>query len=166
MRVTGTEPNIVHLLQQYEHLPRFRDGRIDYTNSKSAPILLCFIEYDGEFLLLKRSEKVLTYRGLWSTVAGFIDEPKPLAKKVLEELDEELGIQHPLVQSLYFAKPYEFNDVQAGRSWTRCVSLATLKNRPDIVIDGEHEAYTWKRPSQFNGYSFPPGFEESLGMVL
>ena len=96
----------------------------------------------------------------------FIDEPKPLAKKVLEELDEELGIQHPLVQSLYFAKPYEFNTSKlAGRGLVAC-PLATLKNRPDIVIDGEHEAYTWKRPSQFNGYSFPPGFEESLGMVL
>jgi len=50
--------------------------RVDYTNSKIAPVLICFIKHKDKFLLLKRSDKVLAYKNLWSVLAGFIDDEK------------------------------------------------------------------------------------------
>ena len=68
------EPAIHGVLSDFLHLPRLTDGRIDYTHSSAAPVLICFVNYRDRFLLLKRSEKVSAYRGLWSVVAGFIDD--------------------------------------------------------------------------------------------
>ena len=74
------------ILKEFIDLPKFEDGRIDYTSSKKAPILLCFVKFQEKILLVKRSNKVGNYQGKWNVVAGFIDEPKPLKEKVLEEL--------------------------------------------------------------------------------
>jgi hypothetical protein len=59
-----------------EKLPKFLDGRIDYTDAKEAAVLNCFVMHDGELLLLKRSDKVSHYKGVWHVVAGFLDEVK------------------------------------------------------------------------------------------
>ncbi|HDD36375.1 MAG TPA: hypothetical protein ENF50_02775, partial [Archaeoglobus veneficus] len=73
-------------------LPKLSDGRIDYSNSDVAPVVTVFVRYNNEILLLKRSNKVRTYKGKWNTVAGYIDEFKPLKEKILEELREEIGV--------------------------------------------------------------------------
>jgi hypothetical protein len=46
-------------------LPKFEDGRIDYTNSDSAPGLNVFLEHEGKILIMKRSNKVGAYRKTW-----------------------------------------------------------------------------------------------------
>ena len=86
------EININNILREFKNLPRFKDGRVDYTTSNKAPVLIIFIKYKDRILLLKRSGKVSSYKNMWSTVAGFIDEQKPLKQKILEELKEETGI--------------------------------------------------------------------------
>lgn len=88
------------LLKRYNNLPRFSDGRIDYSKSKSAPVLTCFITFKGKILLLKRSNSVSTYKCKWNTVAGYIDEPKPLQEKILEEVLEETGITQYVIWKL------------------------------------------------------------------
>ena len=80
-------------LKQFESLPRFPDGRINYKDSKKAAVLTCFVKFKDKILLLKRSDYVWTYKGKWNTVAGYIDEDKPLKEKVLEELREEIDVE-------------------------------------------------------------------------
>ena len=47
-------------IKEYEDLPRFPDGRIDYTHSPTAPIVACVIIYEGKVLIVKRSKTVTT----------------------------------------------------------------------------------------------------------
>ncbi len=50
------------ILQEFsEKLPKFPDGRIDYSGSDKAPVLTCFVKFGDKILLLKRSDKVRTY---------------------------------------------------------------------------------------------------------
>ena len=65
----------------------------DYTNAKTAPVLVCFIKYGDKFLLLKQSDKVLAYKNLWSCLAGFLDDAQPTGDKIAEEIKEELGLE-------------------------------------------------------------------------
>jgi hypothetical protein len=51
-------------------LPKFPDGRINYTTSQRCPVITCFVMYEGKILLLKRSDKVGTYKGFWNSVSG------------------------------------------------------------------------------------------------
>ncbi|MGI0100422.1 MAG: hypothetical protein ACREBH_01735 [Candidatus Micrarchaeaceae archaeon] len=46
----------------------FPDGRIDYTDSPSAPIISCFAFFSDTMLLVKRSGNVAHYKNKWDTI--------------------------------------------------------------------------------------------------
>ena len=55
------EKKILKTIEKFANkLPRFSDGRIDYSKSDTAPVITVFIKYEDQILLLKRSKKVRT----------------------------------------------------------------------------------------------------------
>ncbi|MEK6954763.1 MAG: hypothetical protein AABX01_07155 [Candidatus Micrarchaeota archaeon] len=69
-----TKAQVEELLSDYAHLPHFRDGRINFTDSRRAPIIACFVEYRGRILLMRRSSKVGTHRDRLNNISGYIDK--------------------------------------------------------------------------------------------
>ncbi len=159
------EPTTRHLLKEFLDLPRFEDGRINYSGAKKAPVLVVFVEYNNKILLLKRSEKVYAYRGLWASVAGFIDEEKSLSEKVCEELREELTIPKNDIQEFIWGEPYEYMDKALGKTWIRVPVKVLLKKLPQIKLDFEHTEYIWVKPKDISFYKLIPGLIESLEKV-
>ena len=97
------EEKILKIIEEfYKKLPKFKDGRIDYSNSDTAPVVTVFIKYKDKILLLKRSDKVRTYQGKWNTVAGYLDELKSTQEKAIEEIKEELGVEKNDISSIFF----------------------------------------------------------------
>ena len=157
------------LLKEFENLPRFPDGRIDYSNSNKALVLTCFVKFKDKILILKRSNAVSTYKGKWCTVAGYIDEEKPVSEKAFEELREELGIMKKDVAQLKTGMPYEFFDPEAKKTWIVFPVLAELKKMkkmPDLKLDWEHSAYKWIKPEELSSYDVVPNLDESLRRVM
>ncbi len=158
---------MLKLLREFaEKLPRFPDGRIDYSNSDVAPVITIFIRYGDKILLLRRSDKVGTYKGKWNTVAGYLDEVKPIREKVLEELLEEVRIREDEVSSINFGESYKFVDQLINRTWIVYPVLVDLKERPEIKLNWEHEEYKWIDPKELKNYDTVPKLEESLKRVL
>lgn len=60
---------------------------------RSAPVIVIYVKYRDKWLLVKRSDKHLTYQGLWSCLAGFVDDEKGMEEKVRFEIEEELGLK-------------------------------------------------------------------------
>jgi 8-oxo-dGTP pyrophosphatase MutT (NUDIX family) len=149
-----------------DRLPRFPDGRIDYSHSDTALVITCFVRFQDQILLLRRSDKVRTYQGKWSTVAGYIDQPKPLAELALQELREELAISAVDIQSIKVAEPFDFHDPEVNKTWRVHPVLAELKRKPEIKTDWEHTDYHWIRPREINHFDIVPRLEESLKRVL
>ena len=155
------------VIQEFlEKLPKFPDGRIDYSNSNKAPVLTCFVKYKEKILLLKRSDKVRAYQGLWNTVAGYLDEVKPIDIKAYEELNEELGISADNILKTKLGNPYEFYDKNIQKTWIIFSVLVELKNKPTIKLDWEHTEYKWIRPEQLNKYDIVPNLDVTLSKVL
>lgn len=150
-------------LSEFNHLPRFPDGRINYTNADKAPCLSCFIKYKDEILLLKRSDKVMAYKGKWFCLGGFIDEPKPISQKVLEELHEELGLSENDVESVKIFPPYEHKDV---KTWILHPVLVELKCRPDIRLDWEHTDFIWASKEGLDELDLPASVRRALRAVF
>jgi len=158
--------NIRPLLEQFSSLPRFPDGRINYTGSDKALVLTCFVMYEDRILLLKRSDKVGSYRGKWNSVAGFVDEPVPIEDKILEELREELGISPDMIGGIKVGKPYEFHDAYIKKTWLIIPCLARLEREQEIKLDWEHTDYAWIDPERIGYYDTVANLEESLRIAL
>ena len=97
-------------------LPKFPDGRIDYSKSDIAPVITVFVKFKDKILILKRSDKVRVYQNKWNAVAGYLDELKPVREKVLEEIREELGINKNNIFTVHFGQPYEFTDSKVNKT--------------------------------------------------
>ncbi|MBW2988196.1 hypothetical protein DRJ48_03545 [Candidatus Woesearchaeota archaeon] len=155
--------NVEELLRRYVDLPRFSDGRIDYSKTKSAPVLTCFITLNGKILLLKRSNSVTTYKGKWNTVAGYIDEPKPIQAKALEEVLEETGITKELICEVIEGESLIIND--ANRTWIVFPVLVKLKQMPKLRLNFEHTEAKWILPEELPKYEIVPKLELSLKAI-
>jgi len=161
------EEKIFETIKKFaQRLPKFSDGRINYSSSDIAPVITIFVKHKNKILILKRSNKVRVYQNKWNTVAGYLDELKPIREKVLEEIKEELGIHKKNVSTIHFGKPYEFTDNEVNKSWIVHPVLLELKNKPEIKLDWEHTEYRWIEPKELKKFDIVPKLEESLEKVL
>ena len=147
-------------------LPKFPDGRINYTDSKVAAVVSVFLKYRNKILILKRSNKVLAYKGKWSAIGGYLDEPKPVKEKAMEEVAEELGVKGDNIASIVIAKSYESSDRQINRKWIIYPVLMELKKMPDIKMNWENTEYKWINPEELKKFDTIPGLQKSLKKVL
>jgi len=161
------EKSILNLLKKFSNeLPKFEDGRINYSDSNEAPVVTIFVKYKNEILLLKRSDKVRTYRGKWNTIAGYLDEVKPLKEKVWEELREEIGVIEKDILNIKYGGSYKLKDKKINKIWIVHPVLVELKNKPEIVLDWEHTEYKWIKPKDLNKYDTVASLGETLNKVL
>ena len=143
---------------------KFPDGRIDFTDERECTVITVFVTYKGKLLLMKRSNKVSTYRGKWMTVAGYYDEPVPIRQKVEEELREELGVRK--YKSMEAFKPYKHVDKQIGKTWIIHSVLVELKSRPKIKLDWEHTELKWIDPKDLKKYDTVPSLMKTFKRVF
>jgi 8-oxo-dGTP diphosphatase len=148
-----------------EKLPKLPDGRIDYSNSALAPVLTVFVKHGNKILLLKRSDRVSTYKGKWNTVAGYLDEPKPIREKIMEEVKEETGLDESVIKSIHTGEPYEFTDNRINKTWLIHPALVELNAKAEIKLDWEHTEYRWMRPEELEEYNVVPNLGKSYGQA-
>jgi len=151
-------------------LPKFPDGRIDYSTSSSAPVIIIFVKVGEEFLLLRRSKKVSNYQGKWSASAGFLDDERPVQEKVMDELIAELGVAEERLQRLIteikICEYYEFKDEKAGKTWLKTPVLVELREKPEIRLDWEHDDYCWIRIEELSKYDTVVDLKHTLKCAL
>lgn len=144
-------------------LPQFDDGRINFTGVRKAPVLNVIVYCQGEVLIVKRSQKVSAYQGLWNGVSGFIDEPKTIEEFAAQELAEELSI---IPDDVKVAMPYEVDDRSIDRIWVVYPVLATMQHKPKIKLDWEHTDFAWIKPEQLQQYEYVKDFDKSVARAL
>lgn len=147
-------------------LPRFDDGRINFTGVRKAPVLSVVVYHDGKILIVKRSHKVSAYQGPWNVISGFIDELKPLEEFAIQELSEELSIGQAAITTIQLATPYEVRDKSIDRVWVVYPILAQLIQKPNIVLDWEHTDFAWITPEQLKNYTYVKDVDVSVAKAL
>ncbi len=143
-------------------LPRFKDGRINYRSSKIAPVVTVFVSYRGKILLLKRSSKVLNYKGKWNTVAGYIDEYVHVRDKMLAELGEELGLSLNNITLLKIGNTFVLDDRKIGKKFVTHPGMAFVRKKPKVKLDVEHTEYRWIYPQALKNFDTVPKLSVSL----
>lgn len=162
------ETNVQKQLQKFsEKLPHFSDGRIDYSKSKEALTIIVFVKYKDKILLLKRSDKVRTYKEKWNTIAGYLDEvEKPIEEKIYNELEEELGIERSNINNLKITRQYKIEDKKIKKTWLTYPTLVELIKNPKIKLDWEHSEFRWIKRNEIKNFDCVYKLAESLKKVL
>lgn len=160
------EEKILKIIEEFsKKLPKFLDGRINYSNSDAAPVITVFLKYKDKILLMKRSNRVLTYKGKWNTVAGYLDELRPINEKIEEEIEEESGIEEDNISSISIGESYKFTDNKIDKTWIVFPSLVELKNEPEIKLNWEHTEYKWLKPEELENFDIVSNLKKSLKRV-
>lgn len=161
------EEEILNTIELFsKKLPKFPDGKIDYSSSDTAPVITVFIKYKDKILLLKRSDKVLTYKGKWNTVAGYLDEIKPISEKIREELKEELGIKESDISFIFLGESYQFRDEDISKTWIIFPVLTELNKELKLKLDWEHTEYRWVNPDEMSSLDIVPHLNQSFKKLI
>jgi eIF-2B alpha/beta/delta-like uncharacterized protein len=127
-------------------------------------VVTSFLEHEGKILILRRSEKVGTYRGRWAGVSGYLEEGEDPLHRALQELREEVGLTSEQVQLLRKGKPLLVPDLEKKVVWKVYPFLFRVKS-DRIQMDWEHRECQWIRPEEIGRYETVPKLEETLERV-
>jgi len=132
-------------------------------------VVTCLLTNDnGKLLILKRSNRVRTYKGLWGGIAGYIEEDEEPYETALKEIREETGLNK---EDVIFTKQLEvvkFTDFYEGISydWEIFPFLFKTEKKSKIHIDWEHTDYRWITPTEIGRVDTVPHFKEIVSRVL
>jgi 8-oxo-dGTP pyrophosphatase MutT (NUDIX family) len=131
-------------------------------------VVTCVLEHGGKILLLKRSNLVGTYRGLWGGVAGFVEELEDPYETAIKEIREEVGIDLDSMVLMKKGEPLEFSDTYDGRryDWIVYPFLFHVEAKELVHLDWEHEDAVWVSPTELRKYDTVPQFEDVVRQLL
>ena len=123
---------------------------------------------DGDLLILKRSNRVRTYKGLWGGVAGYIEENEEPYDTALKEIREEVGLEKEDVSLVKQLEVVRFTDFYEGvrYDWEVFPFLFKTGKKSKIHIDWEHSDYRWITPTEIGKVDTVPHFKDIVFRVL
>jgi ADP-ribose pyrophosphatase YjhB (NUDIX family) len=134
---------------------------------REAKVVTCFLlqpASDGDrILLLRRSERVSTYRGRWAGVSGYL-EGEPLAQ-AYREIAEETGLGPEDVRLLRQGEALEVVDREEDIRWLVYPFLFEVLAPQRLHFDWEHQEARWVSPQALGEFETVPALAEALGRV-
>jgi translation initiation factor 2B subunit (eIF-2B alpha/beta/delta family)/8-oxo-dGTP pyrophosphatase MutT (NUDIX family) len=123
-----------------------------------------FLTADKRILLLRRSDKVGSYRGKWSAVSGYLEgREEPLARAVTE-IREELGLSSEQIRLVRMGGTVRAFDENTDTVWVIHPYLFEAKSKA-IELDWENIDYRWVSPEELASYETVPKLKEALDRV-
>jgi len=134
----------------------------------TSVVTVLLVNNEEKILILKRSNLVKTYKGLWGGVAGYIEEDEKPNETALKEIKEEVGLENEDVELLKQMDPIFFTDYYEGKKydWKIFPFLFKIKEKRKIIIDWEHSQYRWIFPSQIQKFKTVPHLKEIVSKLF
>jgi len=131
-------------------------------------VTVLLINEKEKLLILKRSNKVRTYKGLWGGVAGYVEEKEKPYETAIKEIKEEVGLEKDDIEFIKQLDPISFTDFYEEKryDWTIFPFLFKIKEKRKIKIDWEHSKYKWISPSQIQKFDTVPHLKEIVSKMF
>jgi len=108
-------------------------------------VVSCYIEHDGEILLLQRHPEH-KHSAKWGLPAGKLEEGETTEQAIIREIQEETGLEVG-EQRLMFRDTLFVSYL--GKEFLYHTFQATFADKPTVRINPpEHKAYGWFTPEQ------------------
>lgn len=116
-------------------------------------------------LLVRRSDRVRTYRGAWGAVSGYLEPGVSPLEQAYTEIREEVGLDRSRVQLLKVGQPIAFHDDTINQDWVVHPFLFGLDHDAVIQTDWEATTHEWVSPAQVAARQTVPMLPEALAAV-
>jgi len=138
-----------------------RAGAVEVPDVVESPVVTAFLRNRGRVLVVKRSERVGTFRGMWSGISGYLEGRESPVRRARQELREETGItgaylraRGPVIRTrgdavIFAIHPFLF-DVSARR----------------VRLDWENVEARWVAPKEIAKLPTVPRLADALASVL
>ena len=124
-------------------------------------VVTCFLRHGTEVLLVRRSDAVGSYRGLWGAISGYAEgTPEAAARR---EIDEEVGLLEA-VEFVRSADPLAVEDADRGTRWLVHPFLFNCA-RTDVDPNEEIAAHEWVQPPAIRDRETVPRLWETYRAV-
>ena len=127
-------------------------------------VVTCFLEHGGKILILRRSNKVSTYRRSWAGVSGYMETSD--TEQAFTEIREETELYKNDLKLVRKGEPLEVIDRSLNRKWIVHPFLFHVKSPEKIKTDWEHTEIKWIKPEQLSKYETVPGLKKALTRVI
>lgn len=133
---------------------------------KSTKIVTSFLVHNDKYLILKRSEKVKSMKGLWAGVSGIIEGNEEPLYRAKREILEEIGITENKITLLKSAQQIRTDSPQyENHEWLIFPFLFSVQD-PTITLNWENQEYKWISPSDLTQYQTVPSLDKVLASLL
>ena len=133
---------------------------------RSTKIVTSFITSNEKFLLLKRSEKVKSMKGLWAGISGIIEKNEEPLQRAKIEIFEELGIKENQVKLLKSAEKMRVKSPQYKNHEWEIFPFLFEVDIPKIKLNWENSEYKWVTVDELNNYKTVPNLDKVLLSLL
>ena len=133
---------------------------------RSTKIVTSFITNNDKFLLLKRSEKVKSMKGLWAGVSGIIEKNETPLERAKIEIFEEVGIEESDINLLKSADLIRIESPQyKNHEWEIFPFLFETTNF-EIKLNWENSEFKWINANELSNYETVPSLEKVLANLI
>ena len=139
------------------------EAQAEKSGGEPKAVVTSILVRDGKILLLKRSDRVGTYRGQWAGVSGHIEKNEKPEDRALIEIEEETGIRRGDVRILLKGEEILIKD---GNALWRVHPFLVETKSEKIRLDWEHTEYAWVSPDMLDEYRTVPNLPNVVKSLL
>ena len=133
---------------------------------RSTKIVTAFIRNQEKFLLLKRSEKVKTMKGLWAGISGIIEKNEEPLSRAKIEIFEEIGVSEESINLIKTGKEMIINSPQYENHEWKVFPFLFEVNDLEINLNWENSEYVWIKKEDISNYNTVPSLDKVLFNLL
>lgn len=132
----------------------------------STRIVTSFLRNNEEFLILKRSSKVKSMKGLWAGISGLIENNEEPLERAEIEIFEEVGIKKQDLKLIKSGESMKIKSIQyENHEWEIFPFLFEVEN-PKIILNWENSDYKWIKIEDLQKFDTVPSLDQVLFNLL
>lgn len=133
---------------------------------RSTKIVTSFVTAEQKILILKRSNRVKSMKGLWGAVSGIIEGDEDPLRRAKIEIFEEIGVKSDSITLLKAGKDMTVSSPQYPDHQWHIFPFLFKTDTPQVSLNWENSSYKWISPNEINQYRTVPKLDEVLLHLL
>ena len=133
---------------------------------RSTRIITAFIKNNKKILILKRSSKVRTMKGLWSAVSGIIENNENPLDRAKIEIFEEIGMKKEKLNLVKKMEKIKISSPQYENHQWEVFSFLFETEETEVKLNWENSEFKWIYVDELKNYETVPSLNKILINLL